>query len=134
MTALISMQVLNDLPVRDNSELTDSSVQRWNLMTESEMQSINQAYLINFTAAWCITCQANEKAALSRSRVKEYLNQEDITYIKADWTNRDDDIARGLAKYERSGIPLYIFWKPGMKNSKILPAVLTEDLLLQALQ
>jgi thiol:disulfide interchange protein DsbD len=134
MTALISMQVLNDLPVRDNTELTDSSVPRWSLMTESEMQSMNQAYLINFTAAWCITCQANEKAALSRPRVKEYLNQEDITYIKADWTNRDDDIARGLAKYERSGIPLYIFWKPGMKNSKILPAVLTEDLLLQALQ
>ena len=57
-----------------------------------------------------------------------------IKYIKADWTNRNEDIAIGLAKYERSGIPLYIFWKPGMRNSKILPGVLTEDLLIRSIQ
>ena len=52
----------------------------------------------------------------------------------ADWTNRNEDIAMGLAKYNRTGIPLYIFWKPGMIESKILPAVLTEDLLIRNMQ
>ena len=98
------------------------------------MQAKNQAYLINFTAAWCITCQTNEKAALARTSVQDYLAEQNIKYIKADWTNRNEDIAIGLAKYERSGIPLYIFWKPGMRNSKILPAVLTEDLLIRSIQ
>jgi thiol:disulfide interchange protein len=40
----------------------------------------------------------------------------------------------GLEKYNRTGIPLYIFWKPGMNESKILPAVLTEDLLIRNMQ
>ena len=101
------------------------------MVSESDLQANNQAYLINFTAAWCITCQTNEKAALSRPSVQEYLLTQNITYIKADWTNRNEEIAAGLAKYNRSGIPLYIFWKPGMTESKILPAVLTEDILIK---
>src|SRR6056300_571323 len=90
--------------------------------------------LPNNTAAWCITCQTNEKVALARTTVQDYLAEQNIKYIKADWTNRNEDIAIGLAKYERSGIPLYIFWKPGMQNSKILPAVLTEDILIRSMQ
>ena len=103
----------------------------WTTTSESEPQSSNQAYLINFTADWCMTCQTNEKAALGRDEVQAYLMEEDIQYIKADWTNRNEDIAVGLAQYNRTGIPLYIFWKPGMSQSKILPAVLTEDLLIR---
>ena len=66
--------------------------------------------------------------------MKEYIKEQNITYIKADWTNRNEEIAIGLARYERTGIPLYIFWKPGMPRSRILPAVLTEDLLLNSIQ
>ena len=66
--------------------------------------------------------------------MKEYLKDQNITYIKADWTNHNEEIAIGLARYERTGIPLYIFWKPGMSGSKILPAVLTEDLLIKSMQ
>ena len=112
----------------------DANSTSWTPTIESELQSNNQAYLINFTAAWCITCQTNEKAALGRDEVQAYLMKEDIQYIKADWTNRNEDIAVGLAQYNRTGIPLYIFWKPGMSQSKILPAVLTEDLLIRYLK
>jgi thiol:disulfide interchange protein DsbD len=98
------------------------------------LQAQDRAYLINFTAAWCITCQTNEKTAFARDKVKEYLSDQNITYVKADWTNRNEEIAIGLARYERTGIPLYIFWKPGMLESKILPAVLTEDLLIKSMQ
>jgi thiol:disulfide interchange protein DsbD len=71
---------------------------------------------------------------LARPKVKEFLSDQNIQYIKADWTNRNEDIAMGLEKYNRTGIPLYIFWKPGMNESKILPAVLTEDLLIRNMQ
>jgi thiol:disulfide interchange protein DsbD len=134
LTFIASIQIFNNLP--NNTDKTTLSVEAdsWSLSTESDLQANNQAYLINFTAAWCITCQTNEKVALARTTVQDYLAEQNIKYIKADWTNRNEDIAIGLAKYERSGIPLYIFWKPGMQNSKILPAVLTEDILIRSMQ
>ena len=133
-TAILSIQIFNNLPSPISSDQNNTNATNWSLISEPNLQANNQAYLINFTAAWCITCQTNEKAALSRPNVQEYLSAQNITYIKADWTNRNEEIAAGLAKYNRSGIPLYIFWKPGMAESKILPAVLTEDILLRNLK
>ena len=133
-TLLAAVQIFNNLPENTSGLVTDSSAEQWSLAIESDLQAQDQAYLINFTAAWCITCQTNEKTAFARDKVKEYLKDQNITYIKADWTNRNEEIAIGLARYERTGIPLYIFWKPGMLGSKILPAVLTEDLLIKAMQ
>ena len=133
-TVILSIQIFNNLPSPISSNQNDADATNWSLVSESNLQANNQAYLINFTAAWCITCQTNEKAALSRPSVQEYLLTQNITYIKADWTNRNEEIDAGLAKYNRSGIPLYIFWKPGMTESKILPAVLTEDILIRNLK
>jgi len=105
---------------------------KWNENIENEYQNKNHAYLINFTAAWCITCQTNDKIALSRPNIKEYIYENNIEYIVADWTNKNDDILKTLESYNRNGVPLYIFWKPGMKESKILPAILTEQILLDS--
>ncbi|MDC1421699.1 protein-disulfide reductase DsbD family protein [Gammaproteobacteria bacterium] len=133
-TFLAAIQMFNNLPENTSELAADSSSEQWSLTIESDLQAQDQAYLINFTAAWCITCQTNEKTAFARDKVKEYFKNQDITYVKADWTNRNEDIAIGLARYERTGIPLYIFWKPGMPGSKILPAVLTEDILIKSMQ
>ena len=132
-TIMLSIQIFNNLPTPSVMQ-ADANSTSWTPTIEAELQSNNQAYLINFTAAWCITCQTNEKAALGRDEVQAYLMKEDIQYIKADWTNRNEDIAEGLAQYNRTGIPLYIFWKPGMSQSKILPAVLTDDILIRYLK
>ena len=63
-----------------------------------------------------------------------YLQKNNIRYIKADWTNRDNDILKALTAYGRTGVPLYLYWKPGLNETKILPAVLTEELLLNSLK
>ena len=88
--------------------------------------------MINFTAAWCITCQANHKIALSRPNIKDYLKNNNIEYIVADWTNKNGEILSALEKYDRNGVPLYIYWKPGMESSEILPAILTQQILLDS--
>ena len=111
-----------------------SEYESWNTNIEEDFKNNNQGYLINFTAAWCITCQANDKIALSRPKVKQYLKENDIRYIVADWTNKNDEILKALEKYNRNGVPLYIYWKPGMRESKILPAILTEGTLLDILK
>ena len=113
--------------------MTARSSEAWNINIENELKELDQAYLINFTAAWCITCQANDKLALSKPAVKAYLEENDIKYIKADWTNRDNDILKILTEYGRTGVPLYLYWKPGLDQTLILPAVLTEELLLNSL-
>jgi|TARA_B110000914_G_scaffold92712_1_gene81532 thiol:disulfide interchange protein len=114
-------------------ENSSTSSELWNIDIENELKDLDQAYLINFTAAWCITCQANDKLALSRPAVKRYLEDNNIKYIKADWTNRDNDILQVLTSYGRTGVPLYLYWKPGLDKTIILPAVLTEDLLISSL-
>ena len=102
----------------------------WDPEIETRYKNSNQAYLINFTAAWCITCQANDKIALSRPKIKKYFKDNNVEYIVADWTNKDNEILESLESYNRNGVPLYIYWKPGMDESKILPAILTEQILL----
>ncbi|MDC1189403.1 protein-disulfide reductase DsbD family protein [Gammaproteobacteria bacterium] len=109
---------------------TESGDIRWSKDTEKDFQSNGQAYLINFTAAWCITCQANDKVALSRPSVKKFLSDNNIEYVIADWTNRNQEILDVLSKYGRSGVPLYVYWKPGMSESKVLPAILTEQIVI----
>tara|TARA_X000000950_G_C13621580_1_gene539638 strand:- start:197 stop:568 length:372 start_codon:yes stop_codon:yes gene_type:complete len=106
----------------------------WEKDIERKYRAANQSYLINFTAAWCITCQANDKVALSRKAVKDYLKVNDINYVVADWTNKDSEILDVLSSYGRSGVPLYVFWRPGMQDPLILPAILTEQILLKNLK
>ena len=122
----------NDLSEEGNvSNLYSDSV-KWDNEIEKNYREKGQPYLINFTAAWCITCQANDKIALSRPKVKEYFNKNNVEYIVADWTNKDDEILQTLESYNRSGVPLYIYWKPGMKEPAILPSILTEQILLDS--
>jgi thiol:disulfide interchange protein DsbD len=106
----------------------------WTKKIEEELQAENKPYLINYTAAWCITCQANDKVALSRPGVKKFFKENNIKYIVADWTNKNQDILDALKIYGRSGVPLYVYWKPGMQKPEILPALLTENIILDALK
>jgi thiol:disulfide interchange protein DsbD len=90
---------------------------------------------INLTAAWCLTCLANEKFALGRESVQKHMQTKGIAYLKGDWTNRDPEITSLLQKFERNGVPLYLYFPPGRGSEiVILPQVLTEDTVLEALQ
>ena len=105
------------------------SATEWYEGIEDDLRNKNQPYFINFTAAWCITCQSNEITAFSKDSFKNLLEERNIEYIKADWTNRNDAITRSLKKYGRSGVPFYIYWEPGFENPKILPAILTDQII-----
>lgn len=86
---------------------------------------------LNFTAAWCITCLANERIALSQQSVIDAFKQNDITYLKGDWTNQDAAITRKLAEFGRNGVPLYVLYPAGEKKEPIvLPQILTPEIVL----
>ncbi|HQS13309.1 MAG: hypothetical protein B7Y62_08175 [Sphingomonadales bacterium 35-56-22] len=79
-----------------------------------------------FTADWCVTCKVNEQAAIDRTETNDAFRKADMTVMVGDYTRRDPDITRYLAKYGRSGVPLYLYFPPN-GDAQILPQILTVD-------
>ena len=90
--------------------------------------------LVNFTADWCVTCKINERAALSSPRLKAAMERTNALYLVGDWTRRDDAITAELRRRGRSGVPLYLLHAPGRAEPRVLPQLLTEGLVIQALE
>ena len=89
--------------------------------------------LVNFTADWCVTCKINERTALTSRRTAEALQAHNAVYLVGDWTRRDDAITAELERHGRSGVPLYLLYTPGQPEPRILPQLLTEGLIIDAL-
>ncbi|UCE30378.1 MAG: thioredoxin family protein [Burkholderiales bacterium] len=87
---------------------------------------------VDFTAAWCISCQVNKKLALESDAVLAAFDALGIVRMRADWTNRDPEITAALARHGRNGVPLYlVYGRSGAVT--VLPELLTPGLVLDAL-
>ena len=90
---------------------------------------------IDFTAAWCLSCQVNEKAVLQSKEVESTLSKGQVVLLKADWTQYDPAITRELAALGRSGVPTYVMYPPGnVSNPDVLPEFLTKAVVLAAIE
>lgn len=99
------------------------------------LRAEGRAVFVNMTAAWCITCIVNEQVALERAEVASAFAERDIAYLKGDWTNQDAAISEVLARFGRSGVPLYLYYPPARHAEPIvLPQILTPDIVLDALR
>ncbi|MEM7016782.1 MAG: protein-disulfide reductase DsbD domain-containing protein [Pseudomonadota bacterium] len=94
----------------------------------------NGPVFVNFTAAWCITCKVNEAVALNRTAVKQAFLDKGVGYLKGDWTKEDPEITRKLEEFGRSGVPLYLLYSGPSRTPKVLPQLLTEEMVLAAVQ
>ena len=90
--------------------------------------------LVNFTADWCVTCKINERTSLSSAGVKAAMERSNAVYLVGDWTRRDDAITAELQRHGRSGVPLYLLYSPGSPVPRILPQLLTEGVVIDALK
>jgi thiol:disulfide interchange protein DsbD len=99
-----------------------------------QLQAEGRPILVDFTAAWCVTCQVNEKVALSGAKVADAFKARNAVYLKADWTNRDPVIAKTLAEFGRVGVPLYVVYPKNGGAPVILPQLLTEGLVIEAIE
>jgi thiol:disulfide interchange protein len=77
-----------------------------------------------FTADWCVTCKVNEKVAIDRTETSTAFAKAGIQTMVGDYTRRDPDITRFLAKHGRSGVPLYLYYPPNA-DARVLPQILT---------
>ncbi|MFT4936828.1 MAG: thiol:disulfide interchange protein [Pseudoalteromonas distincta] len=100
----------------------------------AELRAQGTPVFVNFTAAWCVTCQVNEQVALARDGVADALAATGAVYLKGDWTRKDEVIAAELARHGRAGVPLYLVYDRAGAEPVILPQILTEGVVVRALE
>lgn len=99
----------------------------------TNLQEQGKDYLLDFTAAWCLTCQVNDKLVLQHPKVVQKLKEKNIVLIKADWSKYDPVITEALAGYGRSSIPLYVLYSARRGEEQVLGESLGVAQLIQLL-
>ncbi|MGE0094159.1 MAG: protein-disulfide reductase DsbD family protein [Alphaproteobacteria bacterium] len=119
-------------PASAGRAVTMKDAEPWSTARLDALRAEGRPVLVNFTAAWCITCLVNEKAALSTDAVQGALKSKSVAYLKGDWTRQDPAITAALASFGRSGVPLYVLYPPGGEPI-VLPQILTASGVLAEL-
>jgi thiol:disulfide interchange protein DsbD len=81
-----------------------------------------------------VTCLVNERVALSTEAVREAMAEHAVTYMKGDWTRRDEAITEYLAQFDRNGVPLYVLYPHDGGEPRVLPQVLSPGLVVDAIE
>jgi thiol:disulfide interchange protein len=97
--------------------------QAWEPGRVDQLAAQGQSVFVDFTAAWCVTCQYNKKTTLANAAVLADIEAKNVALLRADWTRRDPAVTAALAQLGRSGVPVYVIYKPGRA-----PVVLSEIL------
>lgn len=106
----------------------------WSARAVADTLAAGQPVLIDFTAAWCISCQVNKKLVLQSDAVTAALIRHNVVGMRADWTQRDPAITAELARHGRNAVPLYLLYQPGGRSPQVLPELLNESVVLEALE
>jgi thiol:disulfide interchange protein len=105
----------------------------WSPQKVSQYNSQSRPVFVDFTASWCLSCQVNERVALTKPEVMKAFADSRVALLKADWTQHDDAITDELAKLGRSGVPAYALYVPGEATPRLLPEVLTPRIVTEAI-
>lgn len=117
-------------------EATGESADGWQPYSTSEAERLvaeGRPVFVDFTAAWCLTCQVNKRTTLRSDAVMAAFRKHGVVPMTADWTNQDPEITRALESLGRSGVPVYALFKGDGSAPMLLPEILTRDLVLDAL-
>ncbi|SDZ00816.1 suppressor for copper-sensitivity B [Jannaschia faecimaris] len=130
MIAVVLAAVL--LPVPDRAQARVDA--GWEVFSEERIQAevaAGETVFVDVTADWCLTCKANKRLVLERGAVADAISG--TVALQADWTRPDEEIAAFLRSNDRFGIPFNAVYGPGAPEGVVLPELLTEDTVLEAI-
>jgi len=111
---------------------TDSEWLPYTPVRIADLTASGRPVFVDFTAAWCVTCQVNKRLVLNTADIRSAFAQRNVALVRADWTRRDPDITRALSALGRSGVPVYVLYRPG-RGPILLPEILQQQTVLEAL-
>ena len=98
-------------------------------------QGAGKVVLLDFTADWCLTCLANDKAFLQSEAVTEAVAKHGVVKIKADWTKKGPAIAAALAEFDSASVPLYVVFPAGLGSKPLkLDTNITNSYVISAIE
>ena len=130
--SVIAPGKLAAVPEAQSGSQTQGQWQPWSADAVSRYQAEGRPIFVDFTASWCLSCQVNERVALSRPEVEQAFQAATVALLKADWTRHDEAITQALAALDRSGVPAYALYIPGQSEPLMLPEVLTPGIVIDA--
>ena len=119
-----------------SEEVAAGAGEAWTPFSPQRVDSLRaegRPVFVDFTAAWCLTCQVNKRTVLNTDAVQQAFEQRNVALVKADWTNRDPEITEALESHGRSGVPVYVLYSGDGSDPTLLPEVLTQDIVTNAL-
>ncbi|HZP94034.1 MAG TPA: thioredoxin family protein [Burkholderiales bacterium] len=105
----------------------------WSRAAVAQEQAAGKAVFVEFTAAWCVTCQVNKRLVLQRQSVMDRFTQRQVVLMRADWTSQNPEITAALKELGRSGVPVYALYPAGGGAPALLPEILTEARVMDAI-
>jgi thiol:disulfide interchange protein DsbD len=114
------------------AEVATDGWEPYSTVRVAELVAQGRPVFVDFTAAWCVTCQVNKRLVLTDASVRSAFARAGIVLLRADWTRRDPAITRALAALGRSGVPVYVLYRRG-GEPLLLPEVLQRQALIDAI-
>jgi thiol:disulfide interchange protein DsbD len=107
--------------------------QPWSAERVQAALASGRPVFVDFTAAWCVTCQFNKRTTLADAEVMADFKTKRVLLLRADWTRRDPAITQALAQLGRNGVPVYLLQAPGGAAPRVLSEVLSVREVREAL-
>ena len=137
-TSLAGLPRTSDGPRQANVVAVDKAVAdkpvAWTPQAVLAKRGQGKPIFVNFTASWCITCQVNDRAALSTSAVKDAMAKTETIYMIADSTKYNADIDQAINQFGRGGLPVYVVYPADGGAPVLLPQLLSPDIVVSALE
>jgi thiol:disulfide interchange protein DsbD len=113
---------------------TALAITPWSRAAVDEALAAGHPVFVDFTAAWCVSCQANKISTLRNPQVVAAFKSTGTVFMEADWTDRNDTIADELKRFGRAGVPLYLYYRAGDNAPVILDQLLRPGYVLDILK
>jgi len=133
LSALVVGLAMWQVPAHPVAGTRVAGAEPWSEARVASYVSQGRPVFVYFTADWCLTCKANEAAAIDRDEVRDAFRKRGVKIVAGDWTNGDPAITRFLEAHGRAGVPYYVWYKPGRAPEE-LPQILTPSELISRAQ